>query len=108
MNRAGHKNGKADGDVSFEIGCHGSATVQASTVASGGTPPVLGFSNDTIANAPTNAFSNHPDHIHQGPGRHGQQRYDQRKHREVRTGYLLPVPGLSFWGSRDRSSDGVG
>ena len=48
--------GKADGDVSLEIGCDGAATVRASAIAGGGTPPTFGFSKNINANAPADAL----------------------------------------------------
>lgn len=50
--------GASDGDVTLEIGCDGAATVQASAIASGLTPPTFGFSKDIITNAPAGAFFN--------------------------------------------------
>ncbi|KAL9066085.1 MAG: hypothetical protein Q9161_007810 [Pseudevernia consocians] len=50
--------GAADGDLSLEIGCDGAAQVQASAIASGETPPVFGFSQDILKNAPADAFFN--------------------------------------------------
>ena len=50
--------GKADGDVSLEIGCDGAVEVQASAVAGGGTPLVFGFSKNIFKGAPADAFFN--------------------------------------------------
>ena len=50
--------GAADGDVSLEIGCDGAVQVQASAIASKGTPPVYGFSKNIFKDAPADAFFN--------------------------------------------------
>ena len=52
------ESGKADGDVSLEIGCDGAATVRASAISGGGTPPTFGFSKNINANAPADALFN--------------------------------------------------
>ena len=46
--------GAADGDVSLEIGCDGAVQVQASAWGEAGAPPVFGFSQDIVTNAPAN------------------------------------------------------
>ena len=50
--------GNADGDVSLEIGCDGAATVRASAIAGGGTPPTFGFSKNINLDAPADALFN--------------------------------------------------